>query len=70
MTLSQTPAPPPSTTIDFGDSLVRLSLTNGVPVPTDYFTPYNQASLDSGDATWAPEVSLFCPTSPVLFPIF
>jgi hypothetical protein len=48
-----TPAPPPSTTIDYGDSLVRLSLTNGVPVPTDYFTPWNQASLDSSDTDLA-----------------
>ncbi|HXN73358.1 MAG TPA: chitobiase/beta-hexosaminidase C-terminal domain-containing protein, partial [Candidatus Acidoferrales bacterium] len=48
-----TPAPPPSTTIDYGDSLVRLSLTNGVPVPTDYFTPFNQASLDSSDTDLA-----------------
>src|ERR1700689_2368063 len=44
-----TPAPPPSTTIDYGDSIVRVGLTNGVPVPTDYFTPWNQASLDSAD---------------------
>jgi len=36
-----TPAPPPSTTIDYGDSIVRVGLTNGVPVPTDYFTPWN-----------------------------
>jgi hypothetical protein len=48
-----TPAPPPSTTIDYGDSLVRLSLTNGVPVPTDYFTPWNQASLDDSDTDLA-----------------
>ena len=44
-----TPAPPPSTTIDYGDSIVRVGLTNGVPVPTDYFTPYNQAALDDAD---------------------
>jgi hypothetical protein len=45
----ETPAPPPSTTIDFGDSIVRVGLTNGVPVPTDYFTPWNQGSLDNAD---------------------
>jgi hypothetical protein len=44
------PAPPPSTTIDYGDSIVRVDLANGVPLPTDYFTPYNQASLDNSDA--------------------
>ena len=44
-----TPAPPPSTTIDYGDSIVRISLNNGVPTPTDYFTPYNQAHLDTAD---------------------
>src|SRR6202050_5582105 len=44
-----TPAPPPSTTIDYGDSIVRVGLTNGVPVPTDYFTPWNQASLSGSD---------------------
>ncbi len=43
-------APPPSTSVDFGDSVVKFSLTNGVPVPTDYFTPYNQQSLDNSDA--------------------
>ena len=43
------PAPAPSTTIDYGDSIVRVNLANGVPVPTDYFTPYNQASLDGAD---------------------
>ncbi len=44
------PAAPPSTTIDYGDSIVRVNLANGVPVPVDYFTPYNQASLDDSDA--------------------
>ena len=45
-----TPAPQPSKTIDYGDSIVRLSLANGNPTPTDYFTPFNQASLDAADA--------------------
>ncbi|HEY0702782.1 MAG TPA: chitobiase/beta-hexosaminidase C-terminal domain-containing protein [Candidatus Acidoferrales bacterium] len=44
------PAPPPSTTIDYGDSVIRVNLANGIPVPVDYFTPYNQASLDNSDA--------------------
>jgi hypothetical protein len=44
-----TPAPPPSTTIDYGDSLVRVGVANGVPVPTDYFTPWNQSTLDTSD---------------------
>ena len=44
------PAPRPSKTIDYGDSIVRVSLANGNPTPTDYFTPYNQASLDASDA--------------------
>jgi hypothetical protein len=45
-----TPAPAPSKAIDFGDSIVRVSLADGNPTPTDYFTPYNQASLDAADA--------------------
>jgi Chitobiase/beta-hexosaminidase C-terminal domain/Legume lectin domain len=44
-----TPAPAPSKTIDYGDSIVRVSLAGGNPTPTDYFTPYNQASLDAAD---------------------
>jgi Malectin domain/Legume lectin domain/Chitobiase/beta-hexosaminidase C-terminal domain/Fn3 associated len=63
-----TPAPPPSTTIDYGDSLVRLSLTNGVPVPTDYFTPWNQASLDSSDTDLAAGGVLVLPDQPGSFP--
>ncbi len=44
-----TPAPAPSKIIDYGDSVVRVSLADGNPTPTDYFTPYNQASLDAAD---------------------
>jgi hypothetical protein len=45
-----TPAPSPSKSVDFGDSIVRVSLAGGDPTPTDYFTPFNQASLDAADA--------------------
>jgi hypothetical protein len=43
------PAPQPSTSVDYGDSMIQLSLNNGVMTPTDYFTPYNTASLDAAD---------------------
>ncbi len=36
-------------TMDFGDSILRLDLTNGVPTIKDVFTPSNQAALDSSD---------------------
>jgi Legume lectin domain/Chitobiase/beta-hexosaminidase C-terminal domain len=44
-----TPPPAPSASVDFGDSIVLLSGTNGSMVPTDYFTPYNTAALDGAD---------------------
>jgi Legume lectin domain/Chitobiase/beta-hexosaminidase C-terminal domain/Fn3 associated len=43
------PAPAPSTSVDYGDSIIQLSITNGAIAPTDYFTPYNTASLDGAD---------------------
>ncbi len=33
---------------DYGDSLLRLATTNGLQV-TDYFTPHNQADMDTND---------------------
>jgi hypothetical protein len=35
--------------MDYGDSIVRLDLTNGVPTVSDEFTPSNQANLNGAD---------------------
>jgi Legume lectin domain/Chitobiase/beta-hexosaminidase C-terminal domain len=63
-----TPAPAPSTTIDYGDSIVRVGVTNGVPIPTDYFTPFNQASLDGADTDLGAGGVLVLPDQPGPFP--
>ena len=42
-------APTYTTAMDYGDSILNLDLTNGVPKVTDAFTPYNQASLNGSD---------------------
>ena len=39
-----TAATPYNGTMDYGDSILRLDLTNGVPTIQDEFTPSNQAS--------------------------
>src|SRR5205807_3686261 len=32
---------------DYGESIVRLNLTDGGPAVSDYFTPFNQQSLNN-----------------------
>jgi hypothetical protein len=41
--------PPNNNTMSYGDSHVRLDLTNGTMTAEDSFTPFNQASLNSSD---------------------
>ena len=44
------PAPAPSSSVDFGDSILQLTASSaGQITSTDYFTPYNTASLDAAD---------------------
>ena len=60
--------PPYTNAQDFGDSLIKLDLTNGVPtmnssgtVVGDDFTPYNQATLESADTDLASGAVLILP---------
>jgi hypothetical protein len=40
---------PYSNSMDYGDSILNLDLTNGTPTVQDEFTPSNQAALDASD---------------------
>jgi hypothetical protein len=40
---------PFTSAMDYGDSIIDLDLTNGVPTVVDDFTPFNQANLDQFD---------------------
>jgi len=42
-------APPYTNSMDYGDDILRLDLTNGVPTVADAFTPFNQQSLANSD---------------------
>jgi len=60
--------PPYTNAQDFGDSLIKLDLANGVPtmnsggtVVGDDFTPYNQATLESADTDLASGAVMILP---------
>jgi hypothetical protein len=52
---------------DYGDSLVKLSTTNGLAV-ADYFTPYNQATLQTVDQDFGSGGCMFLPDQPGPYP--
>jgi hypothetical protein len=63
-----TPAPQPSTSVDYGDSIVQLTINNGALTPTDYFTPYNTDSLEAGDTDLGSGGTLILPDQPGTYP--
>ena len=52
-----------SPAVDLGDSFVKLSSQNSLKV-LDYFTPFNQSCLDSGDVDLGSGGPVLIPTSP------
>ena len=53
--------------VDFGDSFMKLSTTNGLKV-ADYFTPWNQAALQAADKDLGSGGLLLLPDQPGVFP--
>lgn len=52
------------TPVDFGDSAIRMTLSGSGPTVADYFTPYNQGNLESGDIDVASGGPLLLPDQP------
>lgn len=52
------------TPADFGDSVVRMTLSHSGAMVADYFTPYNQGNLESGDIDVASGGPLLLPDQP------
>ncbi|MBT9332595.1 chitobiase/beta-hexosaminidase C-terminal domain-containing protein [Paracidobacterium acidisoli] len=57
-----TAAKPYTNAMDYGDSVLNLDLTNGVPTVQDEFTPSDQADLDAGDGDVASGGVMLVPT--------
>jgi len=53
--------------VDFGDSFMKLSTTNGLKV-ADYFTPWDQAAFQTGDTDVGSGGLLLLPDQPGAFP--
>ncbi len=56
-------APNYTNSMDYGDSILRLDLTNGSPKIVDDFTPHDQSSLNSADTDQASGGVLLLPDS-------
>jgi len=54
--------------IDFGDSVIRMTLGSSGPTVADYFTPYDQGELESGDQDVASGGCLLLPDQPGAHP--
>jgi hypothetical protein len=50
-------------TMDYGDSVIKLDLANGVPTIGDDFTPLNQSTLDTSDQDQGSGGTLLVPNS-------
>jgi len=60
-----TATPPYGNNMDYGDSVLNLDLSSGIPTVTDDFTPYNQAMLVTGDHDQGSGGVLILPTQTV-----
>jgi hypothetical protein len=49
--------------LDYGDTVLKLALTKSPLSVSDYFTPYNQESLDGGDTDWDRAACCCCRSS-------
>lgn len=65
---SFTTYPPLNTKTDYGDSIVRLDLGSGTLTPGSAFTPFNQATLTSGDLDQGSGGELMLPDQPGTYP--